>query len=72
MLSNCDWIIRAAALLIEYPLTLGSLATSIHKRLLMRPIPVTMPPDFTSSLPYSSCPAKLDSYKKGLPGSSIF
>jgi hypothetical protein len=44
----------------------------MQNRLLIIPIPVTIPPDFTSSFPYNSCPARADSYKKGLPTSSNF
>lgn len=38
----------------------------------MSPTPVIIPPELTSSLPYSSYPANGENYRNGDPGSSNF
>lgn len=72
VLSDSNRIISSSTLLDVYPLTDGSFATIIQNLPCMSPTPVTMPPELTYSLPYSSYPAKGENYKKGDPGSSNF
>ena len=48
------WIISSTKSKDKYPFTVGSLATTMQNLPWMRPTPVMMPPELTSSLPYIS------------------
>jgi hypothetical protein len=47
-------IICATKYKLNYPLTVGSLATIMQNLPCMRPTPVIIPPELTSSFPYNS------------------
>lgn len=51
MLFDCNGIVCPSKLRKSYPLTEGSLATIIQNRPEIMPIPVTIPPELTSSFP---------------------